>query len=130
MTQAVVYLATAPKSNTALTAYAAARKLVREKGALPVPARYRPGSTAIDRAHGHGQGYLDVIPQLDSIGPVRVAWDNQVWYVPPGIILAQAINHATEHRAQIMTTLTQLGLEAPEVSGWEYVIATIPTEPS
>jgi putative ATPase len=57
MTQAVTYLALAPKSNTALTAYAAARKLVREKGALPVPARYRPGSTAIDRAAGHGQGY-------------------------------------------------------------------------
>jgi putative ATPase len=57
MTQAVTYLALAPKSNTALTAYAAARKLVREQGALPVPARYRPGSTALDRAAGHGQGY-------------------------------------------------------------------------
>ena len=41
MTQAVTYLALAPKSNRALTAYAAARKLVREHGALPVPARYR-----------------------------------------------------------------------------------------
>jgi putative ATPase len=57
MTQAVTYLALAPKSNTALTAYAAARKLVTEHGALPVPARYRPGSTALDRAMGHGQGY-------------------------------------------------------------------------
>jgi len=57
MTQAVIYLALAPKSNRALTTYAAARKLVREKGALPVPARYRPGSTAVDRAMGHGQGY-------------------------------------------------------------------------
>ncbi len=57
MTQAVTYLALAPKSNSALTAYAAARKLVREKGALPVPARYRPGSTALDRSMGHGQGY-------------------------------------------------------------------------
>lgn len=57
MTQAVTYLALAPKSNRALTTYAAARKLVRERGALPVPARYRPGSTALDRAQGHGQGY-------------------------------------------------------------------------
>jgi putative ATPase len=57
MTQAVTYLALAPKSNAALTAYAAARKLVNERGALPVPARYRPGSTALDRAIGHGQGY-------------------------------------------------------------------------
>ena len=42
LTQAVTYLALAPKSNRALTAYAAARKLVRERGTLPVPARYRP----------------------------------------------------------------------------------------
>jgi len=57
MTQAVTYLALAPKSNRALTAYATARKLVREKGALPIPARYRPGSTALDRSMGHGSGY-------------------------------------------------------------------------
>jgi putative ATPase len=61
MTQAVTYLALAPKSNTALTAYAAARKLVRDRGALPVPARYRPGSTSLDRAmpggYNAGQGY-------------------------------------------------------------------------
>jgi putative ATPase len=57
LTQAVTYLALAPKSNGALTAYSAARKLVRDKGALPVPARYRPGSTALDRSMGHGQGY-------------------------------------------------------------------------
>ena len=57
MTQAVTYLALAPKSNTALTAYAAARKLVRERGTLPVPARYRPGSTAEGRSMGHGKDY-------------------------------------------------------------------------
>lgn len=57
MTQVVTYLALAPKSNAALTSYAAARKLVREHGALPVPARFRPGSTSLDRAMGHGQGY-------------------------------------------------------------------------
>jgi putative ATPase len=57
MTQAVTYLALAPKSNRALTAYAAARKLVRERGALPVPARLRPSSNAAGRAQGHGEGY-------------------------------------------------------------------------
>jgi putative ATPase len=57
MTQAALYLATAPKSNTALTAYAAARKLVRERGALPVPARLRNAPTALAKAQGHGEGY-------------------------------------------------------------------------
>jgi len=57
MTQAVTYLALAPKSNTALTAYAAARKLVKEHGALPVPAKLRPSSNAAGRALGHGESY-------------------------------------------------------------------------
>ena len=46
MTQAVIYLALAPKSNRALTSYAAARTLVRERGALPVPARFQPASSS------------------------------------------------------------------------------------
>jgi putative ATPase len=57
MTQAVTYLALAPKSNRALTTYAAARKLVRDHGALPVPAKLRPASNATGRAMGHGQDY-------------------------------------------------------------------------
>jgi putative ATPase len=57
MTQAVVYLACAPKSNTALTTYAAARKIVREHGALPVPAKLRPGSSGLAKRLGHGRGY-------------------------------------------------------------------------
>jgi uncharacterized damage-inducible protein DinB len=30
------------------------------------------------------------------------------------------INHATEHRAQIMVMLTQLGIQPPELDGWAY----------
>jgi putative ATPase len=57
LTQAVTYLALAPKSNRALTTYAAARKLVRERGALPVPAKLRPASTTLAKSMGHGADY-------------------------------------------------------------------------
>jgi putative ATPase len=57
MTQCATYLATAPKSNTALTTYAAARKAVRERGALPVPKHLRNASTGLQRAEGYGEGY-------------------------------------------------------------------------
>jgi putative ATPase len=57
LTQATVYLACAPKSNTALTTYAAARKLVRDRGALPVPVELRNAATALAKTMGHGQGY-------------------------------------------------------------------------
>lgn len=40
--------------------------------------------------------------------------------LPGSLLLVQAINHATEHRAQILTTLTQQGIEPPDVSGWAW----------
>ncbi len=57
MSQAVIYLALAPKSNTALTAYGAARRLVKEKGALPVPLSLRNAPTKLMESLGYGSGY-------------------------------------------------------------------------
>jgi len=57
MSQAAIYLALAPKSNTALTAYAAARRLVTERGPLPVPLKLRNAPTALMKGMGYGGGY-------------------------------------------------------------------------
>jgi putative ATPase len=57
MTQAAVYLACAPKSNTALTTYAAAKADVDAHGALQVPAHLRNATTSLQKSLGHGRGY-------------------------------------------------------------------------
>jgi putative ATPase len=57
LTQAVTYLALAPKSNGALTAYAAARKDVNEHGALDVPMKIRNAPTGLMDKLGYGGGY-------------------------------------------------------------------------
>jgi putative ATPase len=57
MTQAAVYLATAPKSNTAVTTYAAAKADIDRHGALPVPPHLRNASTALGKSLGFGAGY-------------------------------------------------------------------------
>jgi len=57
MSQAAIYLALAPKSNAALAAYAAARKLVAEHGHLPVPLRLRNAPTKLMEGMGYGGGY-------------------------------------------------------------------------
>ena len=57
MTQAVVYLACAPKSNTALTTYAAARKDVMDHGNLPLPKQLLNAPTKLHKELGHGRGY-------------------------------------------------------------------------
>ena len=57
LTQTCTYLATAPKSNSALTTYDRAREAVHEHGPLPVPLHLRNAPTALARAAGHGRDY-------------------------------------------------------------------------
>ncbi len=40
--------------------------------------------------------------------------------LPVATVYIQAINHATEHRSQIATILTQQGIEPPDFSGWAW----------
>jgi uncharacterized damage-inducible protein DinB len=40
---------------------------------------------------------------------------------PLASLMMQAINHSTEHRTQIATIITQLGMEPPDMSGWSYM---------
>jgi len=57
MSMAVTYLALAPKSNSALTGYGAARKDVVEHGALDVPLKLRNAPTALMTSLGYSGGY-------------------------------------------------------------------------
>jgi putative ATPase len=57
LTQAVTYLALAPKSNAVLTSYAAARSAVNEHGPLPVPLQLRNAPTSLMKSQGYGAGY-------------------------------------------------------------------------
>ena len=40
--------------------------------------------------------------------------------LPASTLYAQALNHATEHRSQIATILTQQGAAPPDCSGWAW----------
>lgn len=57
MTQAVTYLATAPKSNAVISAYGKARKDVVQHGSLPIPTQIVNAPTQLHKSLGHGRGY-------------------------------------------------------------------------
>jgi putative ATPase len=57
LAQACTFLACAPKSNAATVAWQRAKKLVDERGSLPVPNKLRNASTPLMREHGYGAGY-------------------------------------------------------------------------
>ena len=57
LTEAALYLALAPKSNSALTSYGAARELIQETGNEPVPMHLRNAVTGLMRSMGYGRDY-------------------------------------------------------------------------
>jgi uncharacterized damage-inducible protein DinB len=42
------------------------------------------------------------------------------WHAPLGIRLTQAVHHGTDHRSQICTGLSALGIEPPEIDVWAF----------
>ena len=49
--------------------------------------------------------------------------------VEPWVVMVQIINHASEHREQIKSMLTALGVTPPDIDGWdfgEYTNALVP----
>jgi putative ATPase len=58
LAQAALYLATAPKSNAAYTAFGKAQQDARKMGSLPVPFHIRNAPTRLMKKLGYGKGYL------------------------------------------------------------------------
>jgi uncharacterized damage-inducible protein DinB len=66
---------------------------------------------------------------------VRHRDDGSESQAPLGIRLAQAIHHGTDHRSQVCTALTALGIEPPEIDVWAFAwdegrLVEVPAPPS
>ncbi len=46
--------------------------------------------------------------------------DGSESHAPIGIRLAQVVHHGTDHRSQVCTALTTLGIEPPEIDVWAF----------
>ena len=73
-----------------------------------------------DSLSATGAGLIEWAAKVQPGDTVQVDWDGTPRDVPKTILLTQAINHATEHRAQVMGILTHLGIEPPELDAWMY----------
>ncbi len=51
---------------------------------------------------------------------VRRRDDGSETHAPMGIRLAQVLHHGTDHRSQICTALTTIGVEPPAIDVWDY----------
>jgi uncharacterized damage-inducible protein DinB len=74
----------------------------------------------IEMMEENGEKLIEWATKVQADETVTVNWDGTPREVPKTIILTQVVNHATEHRAQIMAILTQLDIQPPELDGWTY----------
>jgi uncharacterized damage-inducible protein DinB len=51
---------------------------------------------------------------------IRHRDDGSESHAPLGIRLAQALHHGTDHRSQVCTALTSLGVEPPAIDVWDF----------
>ncbi|MEW6031127.1 MAG: DinB family protein [Chloroflexota bacterium] len=92
---------------------------------LPVEARVRVTPTAAEweeSARTSGEGLLSLARGEKSLDTQLQTTDG--FYVEPWVVMVQAINHATEHREQIKSMLTSLGVTPPDIDGWDFGEAT------
>jgi uncharacterized damage-inducible protein DinB len=52
------------------------------------------------------------------------------YWAEPWVVMVQVINHATEHREQLKSLLSALGVTPPDIDGWDFGLATNALKPS
>jgi uncharacterized damage-inducible protein DinB len=69
-----------------------------------------------------GDGLVQCAREIPGDRMLEGTFDDGVKYrFPAAGLFIQAINHATEHRTQIATILTQQGIKPPNLDGWKYM---------
>jgi uncharacterized damage-inducible protein DinB len=71
---------------------------------------------------GHGAPWSELVGgDLDpDVVRVRHRGDGSETHAPVSIRIAQALHHGTDHRSQICTALTMLGVEPPNIDVWAF----------
>lgn len=78
----------------------------------------------------NGRDWAEILARNPD-GETDMVEDGDGWrfHAPAGFRLAQVIQHGTDHRSQVCTALTSLGVEPPAIDLWAYGKATGRTRP-
>ena len=104
LAQAVIYLATAPKSNAAYLAFGAALRSAKEQGSLPPPKHILNAPTSLMQQEGYGAGYAYDHGTPEAFSGQNYFPDGMAraqFYVPTGRGLEAEINKRLEHWAKL-----------------------------
>lgn len=104
LAHALVYLATAPKSNAVYVAYKAARKSAKDTGSLDPPKHILNAPTRLMKDEGYGKGYAydhDEDEQFSGQNYFPDGMQRQTFYEPKGIGREEMILKRLKHWAKL-----------------------------
>ena len=83
-----------------------------------------PGFPALRKhATTSGEALIGLAGEMPEEHVLRGEYRGRPYEMPASLMFAQAINHATEHRAHIATILSQQGVEPPRMDAMGYFTA-------
>jgi uncharacterized damage-inducible protein DinB len=71
-------------------------------------------------ATASGEALIEIAGRTQTSDILRGIYRGAPYEIPASVLLIQAINHATEHRAHIVTILNQRGVGTPGLDGIAY----------
>ena len=104
LAQAVVHMASAPKSNAVYVAFKAAQKAARETGSLPPPALSRNAPTRLMKELGYGKGYAydpDAPDGFSGQNYFPEGMERPVFYAPKGDGAEARVKERLQHWADL-----------------------------
>lgn len=70
-----------------------------------------------------GEELLAIAEHEEENRIIHLVYDGRTYEVPAIFLLIQMITHATDHRSQVATLLSQQGVTPPGLDGWSYYLA-------
>jgi uncharacterized damage-inducible protein DinB len=96
-------------------------RLTGHEPETPLTLHEFPGiETLREHARRSGERLIAIADTLDPAQVVRGTYRGEPYELPIMVPLMQAIHHAADHRSQIATVLSQVGVKPPDLSVWAY----------
>lgn len=83
-----------------------------------------PGFDALTNiAAAAGDELVSIADSLDVEIDAELRWMGHTYRYPVSFFLAHAVEHGVEHRTEIKLALAAIGVETPDLDGWEFAAA-------
>jgi uncharacterized damage-inducible protein DinB len=80
-----------------------------------------PGiETVIQLAAQTSDELLAIAEHLEGDEEVDLPYQDKTYRYPKRFFLVHAMEHSTEHRTEVKVALAQIGVETPDLDGWQY----------